>query len=115
MNNLEVRKNEFIKNVSTLLNGIIYEKTRVVYDYHSDNFTMYLYFGKRNTLCLDAFFTGKSNYFFGLMDEEQITNEMIEQKEYLLMECKRLSDFMIKDLFFYFGENYKNKTKLKTF
>lgn len=113
--NLEARKSDFIKNVSTLLKGIVYEKTRVVYDYHSDNFTMFLFFGKRNIICLDAIFTGKSNYFFGLMNEEEITNEMIEQKEYLLIHCKRLSEFMVQDLIFHFGENYKNKTKIKTF
>ena len=71
-NLIKKRKEIFIKKVSELLSGILYEKSRVVYDIHSNNFTMFIYFGKRNTNCLDAFFNGKSNYFFGSMNEKEI-------------------------------------------
>ena len=72
---IKQRKEIFVKKVSELLSGILYEKSRVVYDIHSDNFTMFIYFGKRNTNCLDAFFTGKSNYYFGSMDEKEIKED----------------------------------------
>ena len=109
------RKEKFIKEVSELLKGIIYEKSRVVYDIHSDNFTMFIYFGKRNTNCLDAFFTGKSNYYFGSMNEREIKENMVFQKDYLKTECKRLSKFMIEDLMFHFGKDYDKYVKLRCF
>ena len=112
---IKQRKEIFVKKVSELLSGILYEKSRVVYDIHSDNFTMFIYFGKRNTNCLDAFFTGKSNYYFGSMDEKEIKEEMNFQEEYLKSECQRLSKFMIEDLIFHFGENWKDKIKINTF
>lgn len=52
---IKQRKEIFVKKVSEILSGILYEKSRVYYDIHSDNFTMFIYFGKRNTNCLDAF------------------------------------------------------------
>ena len=113
--NLLERKLEFKKNISELLSGIKYEKCRINYDIHSDNFTMFIYFGKRNTNCLDAIFTGNSNYYFGSMDEKEIKEEMNFQEEYLKSECQRLSKFMIEDLIFHFGENWKDKIKINTF
>ena len=112
---LESRKNEFIISVSNHLKGILYEKKKVVYDIHSDNFTMFIYFGKRNTNCLDAVFTGKSNYYFGSMNNEEIKDEMANQKEYLKIESKRLSKFMIQDLEQHYGENYLKYVKLQLF
>ena len=113
--NLLDRKLEFKKNISELLYGIKYEKSRINYDIHSDNFTMFIYFGKRNTNCLDAFFTGKSNYYFGSMDEKEIKEEMNFQEEYLKSECQRLSKFMIEDLIFHFGNEYTKYVKLRCF
>ncbi len=69
--NLSARKVEFKKNVSKLLFGIKYEKCRINYDIHSDNFTMFIYFGKRNESIIDAIFTGNSNYYFGSMNESE--------------------------------------------
>ncbi len=112
---IKQRKEIFVKKVSELLSGILYEKSRVVYDVHSDNFTMFIYFGKRNTNCLDAFFTGKSNYYFGSMDEKEIKEEMNFQEEYLKSECQRLSKFMIEDLIFHFGNEYTEYVKLRCF
>ena len=112
---IKQRKEIFVKKVSELLSGILYEKTRVIYDIHSDNFTMFIYFGKRNTNCLDAFFTGKSNYYFGSMDELEKEEEMNFQKEYLKSECQRLYKFMIEDLIFHFGNEYTKYVKLRSF
>jgi len=114
-NLIKKRKEIFIKKVSELLSGILYEKSRVVYDIHSNNFTMFIYFGKRNTNCLDAFFNGKSNYFFGSMNEKEIKEEMNFQKEFLKIECQRLSKFMIEDLIFHFGSEYTKYVKLCCF
>ena len=112
---IKQRKEIFVKKVSELLSGILYEKSRVAYDIHSDNFTMFIYFGKRNTNCLDAFFTGKSNYYCGSMDEKEIKGEMNFQEEYLKSEYQRLSKFMIEDLIFHFGNEYTKYVKLRCF
>ena len=109
------RKKDFINQVSKLLKGILYEKKRVVYDIHSDNFTMFIYFGKRSTNCLDAFFTGKSNYYFGSMNKTEKENEIIFQQEYLKTDCQRLSKFMVQDLKQHFGQNYSKYVKLLCF
>ena len=112
---IKQRKEIFVKKVSELLSGILYEKSRVTYDIHSDNFTMFIYFGKRNTNCLDAIFTGKSNYYSGSMDEKEIKEEMNFQEEYLKSECQRLSKFMIEVLIFHFGNEYTKYVKLRCF
>ena len=38
-----------------------------------------------------------------------------EQKDYLQHSCNRLSKFMIEDLTFHFGKNWKDKIKINTF
>ena len=113
--NLLERKLEFKKNISELLYGIKYEKSRINYDIHSDNFTMFIYFGKRNESIIDAIFTGNSNYYFGSMNELEKVEVIKEQKDYLQHSCNRLSKFMIEDLTFHFGENWKDKIKINTF
>ena len=113
--NLSERKVEFKQNISKLLSGIKYEKCRINYDLHSDNFTMFIYFGKRNESIIDAIFTGNSNYYFGSMTELEKIEVIKEQKDYLQQSCNRLSNFMIEDLIYYFGENWKDKVKINTF
>ena len=112
---IKQRKEIFVKKVSEILSGILYEKLRVCYDIHSDNFTMFIYFGKRNTNCLDAIFTGKSNYYFGSMNEKEIKEQMNFQKEYLKSECQMLSKFMVEDLIFHYGNEYYKYVKLRCF
>ena len=112
---LEDRKKAFVSNISKHLKGILYEKKRVVYDPHSDNFTMFIYFGKRNTCIIDAIFTLKSNYFFGSMSESEMEDYAKNDIEFQLLECKRLSEFMVQDLEQHFGKNYSKYVKLRSF
>jgi len=76
---------------------------------------MFIYFGKRNESIIDAIFTGNSNYYFGSMNELEKVEVIKEQKDYLQHSCNRLSKFMIEDLTFHFGENWKDKIKINTF
>ena len=55
--NLLERKLEFKKNISELLSGIKYEKCRINYDIHSDNFTMFIYLRKKT----DRYIIPKTN------------------------------------------------------
>ena len=112
---LESRKSEFIMSVSKHLSGIFYEKKRVVYDIHSDSFTMFISFGKRKTCIIDSLFTLKSNYFFGSMNQSEIAEYAENDIEYTLLECKRFSEFMVQDLEQHFGKNYSKYVKLQCF
>lgn len=115
MKNLEKRKNDFIKSVTNTLSGVLYEKKRIVYDVHSDNFTMFLYFGKRNTCILDAIFTLESNYFYGSMNEIEKKEYSKNHIEFFINECKFLSKLMEEDLIFSLGLDYAKKVKLNLF
>ena len=49
------------------------------------------------------------------MKEKEIKEEMNFQKEFLKIECQRLSKFMIEDLIFHFGSEYTKYVKLCCF
>lgn len=112
---IKSRKKQFIKNVSSLIIGVSYEKKRVIYDKHSDDFSMFIYFGKYKSLIIEPSFTGKSNYYFGTMNELEIKKQMSDDKDIFISECNRFSCFMIKDLICHFGSNYNKYIKTYNF
>jgi len=109
------RKKDFICKIKESLKGILYQKKRVVYSSFSDTFTMFIYFGKHNNCTFEYLFTLKSNYYFGLMNEDEINQYCKNCIEFNLLECKMLSNSMILDLEQKYGSNYSKYIKLHSF